>query len=64
MRQRFGINRPYVLCVGALQPRKNVPLAIEAYARLMGRGTDCELVVAGGDRAGASTCSTRSCARA
>jgi glycosyltransferase involved in cell wall biosynthesis len=50
--ERFGINRPYVLCVGALQARKNVPLAIEAYARLMGRGTDCELVVAGGDRGG------------
>jgi glycosyltransferase involved in cell wall biosynthesis len=52
VRERFGIARPYVLCVGALQPRKNVPLAIEAYARLMGRGTECELVVAGGDRGG------------
>ena len=52
VRQRFGIDRPYVLCVGALQPRKNVPLAIEAYARLAGRGVDCELVVAGGDRGG------------
>ena len=49
---RFGINRPYMLCVGALQARKNVPLAIEAYARLMGRGTDCELVIAGGDKGG------------
>ncbi len=52
VRSRFGIDRPYVLCVGALQPRKNVPLAIEAYARLAGRETDCELVVAGGDRGG------------
>ena len=52
VRDRFGIARPYVLCVGALQPRKNVPLAIEAYARLVGRGTECELVVAGGDRGG------------
>ena len=34
--RRFGIDRPYVLFVGALQPRKNVPLAIEAYARLRG----------------------------
>ena len=50
--ERFGIHRPYMLCVGALQARKNVPLAIEAYARLMGRGTDCELVIAGGDRGG------------
>jgi glycosyltransferase involved in cell wall biosynthesis len=49
---RFGIDRPYVLCVGALQPRKNVPLAIEAYSLLMGRGTECELVIAGGDKGG------------
>ena len=49
---RFGIDRPYVLCVGALQPRKNVPLAIEAYAQVAGRGTDCEFVIAGGDRGG------------
>ena len=52
VRMRFGINRPYLLCVGALQARKNVPLAIEAYARMTGRGTDCELVVAGGDKGG------------
>jgi glycosyltransferase involved in cell wall biosynthesis len=52
VRERFGINRPYMLCVGALQPRKNVPLAIEAYAQLMGRATDCELVIAGGDKGG------------
>ena len=52
VRERFGIDRPYVLCVGALQPRKNIPLAIEAYAQLVGRGTECELVVAGGDRGG------------
>ncbi|MDX6540374.1 MAG: hypothetical protein QOI71_1984 [Gaiellales bacterium] len=52
VRRRFGIDRRYVLCVGALQPRKNVPLVIEAYARVVGSGTDCELVVAGGDRGG------------
>src|SRR4029079_1691081 len=52
VRERFGIDRPFVLCVGALQARKNVPLAIEAYARLMGGGTECELVVAGGDKGG------------
>jgi glycosyltransferase involved in cell wall biosynthesis len=41
-----------MLSVGALQPRKNVPLALEAYAQLVGRGTDCELVIAGGDKGG------------
>ena len=52
VQERFGIVKPYVLCVGALQARKNVPLVIEAYVQLMGRGTNCELVVAGGDRGG------------
>ena len=42
-----------MLCVGALQARKNVPLAIEAYAQVMGsRETDCEIVIAGGDKGG------------
>jgi glycosyltransferase involved in cell wall biosynthesis len=52
VRERFGIVGPYVLCVGALQARKNLPRAIEAYGRLVGRTTECELVIAGGDRGG------------
>ena len=51
VRERYGIDRPYMLCVGALQARKNVPLAIEAYG-LMGHGSECELVIAGGDKGG------------
>jgi glycosyltransferase involved in cell wall biosynthesis len=50
--ERFGINRPYMLCVGALQARKNVPFAIEAYSQIVSRGADCELVIAGGDKGG------------
>jgi glycosyltransferase involved in cell wall biosynthesis len=52
VRERFGIDTPYVLCVGALQPRKNVPLAIEAFARIGPAAQGCALVVAGGDRGG------------
>lgn len=30
---RFGLAQPYVVFVGVLQPRKNVPMLIEAFAR-------------------------------
>ena len=38
---RFGIERPYILGVGNLQPRKNLERLIRAYARLRQKG-DCE----------------------
>jgi alpha-1,3-rhamnosyl/mannosyltransferase len=47
--RRFGLRPPYLLFVGALQPRKNAPLLIEAYAR---SGLELPLVLAGGDRGG------------
>jgi glycosyltransferase involved in cell wall biosynthesis len=37
--ERFGITDPYVLAVGVLQPRKNLPLLLEAFARFK-RGCD------------------------
>jgi glycosyltransferase involved in cell wall biosynthesis len=50
-RASLGLERPFVLFVGALQPRKNAPVLLEAFARL--RGHDgLELVLAGGDRGG------------
>jgi glycosyltransferase involved in cell wall biosynthesis len=39
--------RPYVLFVGTLEPRKNVPLLLEAFARLR-RRLDAQLLVVGG----------------
>ena len=42
---RLGVERPYVLTVGALQPRKNVEGVITAFERL---STAHRLVVAGG----------------
>ena len=39
---------PYVLSVGTLEPRKNLPVLIEAFRRLVDSGVDLDLVLAGG----------------
>jgi glycosyltransferase involved in cell wall biosynthesis len=46
---RFGINRPYVLHHGAIQPRKNLPRLIAAYRHMLIRNPklDLDLVLAG-----------------
>jgi glycosyltransferase involved in cell wall biosynthesis len=45
---RFGIDRRFVLCVGTLEPRKNLTTALRAF-RLASEGLDdVQLVVAGG----------------
>ena len=44
VRAAYGLERPYVLWVGTLEPRKNLPRLLEAYARL---DTDAELVLVG-----------------
>jgi glycosyltransferase involved in cell wall biosynthesis len=44
---RFGVDRPFVLCVGTLEPRKNLVTALRAFERVA-RETDALLVVAGG----------------
>jgi glycosyltransferase involved in cell wall biosynthesis len=45
---RFGIDAPYVLCVGTLEPRKNLRGVLEAFRRLSATVEDCLLVIAGG----------------
>jgi glycosyltransferase involved in cell wall biosynthesis len=49
LRARLGIGRPYVLHHGAVQPRKNLPRLIAAYAELLARNPklDLDLVLAG-----------------
>jgi glycosyltransferase involved in cell wall biosynthesis len=37
VRDRYGIARPYVLTVGTLEPRKNLPLLLRAFDRLCAR---------------------------
>ncbi len=39
---------PFVLTVGTLQPRKNIEVVVSAFERLVARGADLKLVVAGG----------------
>jgi glycosyltransferase involved in cell wall biosynthesis len=39
---------PFVLSVGTLEPRKNLPVLIEAFRRLVRGGRDLHLVLAGG----------------
>jgi len=44
LRARFGIDRPYVACVGTLEPRKNLATAVRAFAALDDDGV-CLVVV-------------------
>ena len=44
LEERFGITRPYVLCIGTLEPRKNLRAGLDAFERL---GRDATLVLTG-----------------
>jgi glycosyltransferase involved in cell wall biosynthesis len=46
--ERFGIDRPYVLCVGTMEIRKNLPAALRAFAALGSGRSEFQLVVTGG----------------
>jgi glycosyltransferase involved in cell wall biosynthesis len=48
--RRHGLERPYFIAVGTLEPRKNVGLLIDAFERWRDSGVqpDCELVLVGG----------------
>ena len=48
VRQGFGIDGPYLLSLGGIEPRKNLPRLIEAFSRLPA-DLDPMLVVAGGE---------------
>ncbi len=43
--RRLGLDRPYLLTVGTLEPRKNLPFLIDVFEHL--RGWDGDLVIAG-----------------
>jgi alpha-1,3-rhamnosyl/mannosyltransferase len=46
--RRHGIHRPYLLYVGKLEPRKNLPALLRAYLELLTRrAVDADLVLAG-----------------
>jgi glycosyltransferase involved in cell wall biosynthesis len=49
IKQRYGLERPYLLCVGTLEPRKNLVRLIKAFHQLLADGQkDFDLVLAGG----------------
>ncbi len=45
VRRKLGLDRPYLLFVGTLEPRKNLPFAVDVFERM--RRFDGELVLAG-----------------
>ena len=45
--RNYGIDSPFVLYVGRIQARKNLPRLVEAYALLRKRGADTKLVIVG-----------------
>ncbi len=45
LRRRLGIERPYILTVGTIEPRKNLPFLVETFERMS--GTEVDLVIAG-----------------
>ncbi len=57
-RHRHGLERPYLLQVGALEPRRGVDLAIAATAELRSAHPDLELALAGEPRADVAALAT------
>lgn len=45
--KNYGIDSPFILYVGRIQARKNLPRLVEAYARLRKQGIDAKLVMVG-----------------
>jgi glycosyltransferase involved in cell wall biosynthesis len=45
--QEYGLAFPFILYVGRIQARKNLPRLVEAYARLRKQGLDTKLVMVG-----------------
>ena len=50
VRSRHGLSKPFVLCVGTLEPRKNLVRVLDAYARLPERLRASHLLVLVGPR--------------
>jgi glycosyltransferase involved in cell wall biosynthesis len=48
VRARYGLERPYVICVGTLQKRKNHVRLLRSLRLLLDRGLDLDLVIVGG----------------
>lgn len=49
--EKYKTSDEYILYLGALQPRKNIPMLIEAFMNLEGKSKSMKLVLAGGKNA-------------
>jgi alpha-1,3-rhamnosyl/mannosyltransferase len=47
VRKKFGINGDFILSVGTMEPRKNMPRIIEAFGAVRKKHPDMSLVIAG-----------------
>jgi glycosyltransferase involved in cell wall biosynthesis len=55
VRVRLGLPpNPYVLCVGSIEPRKNVPRLLEAWTRVRRKYPDLHLIVTGLNKGGSN----------
>jgi glycosyltransferase involved in cell wall biosynthesis len=48
IREKYNLPQKFILYIGTLQPRKNVPVLIEAYAKIKSQLLGVKLVLAGG----------------
>ncbi|NTW15132.1 MAG: glycosyltransferase family 4 protein [Candidatus Moranbacteria bacterium] len=48
VREAYGLPERFVLSVGTMQPRKNIPVLVRAFAALRSRMSDVSLVLVGG----------------
>lgn len=46
--KKYGINFPFILYVGTLEPRKNIPTLIKAFYKIKKNGMKYKLVIVGG----------------
>lgn len=47
VRNRYGLNFPFILYVGTLEPRKNIPIILKALHEIRIKNLDYKLVIAG-----------------
>ncbi|MBA2247940.1 MAG: glycosyltransferase family 4 protein, partial [Chloroflexia bacterium] len=49
VRSKYELDRPYLLAVGTIHPRKNLPILAQAAAGLVASGRDLDLILVGRD---------------
>jgi glycosyltransferase involved in cell wall biosynthesis len=48
IREKYNLPQKFILYLGTLQPRKNIPVLVEAYAKIKSQLPEVKLVLAGG----------------